>query len=233
MEKSKHGGLSYTEKTMLSFLHPGHGRQPKKLENIRRNEKRIPTIAEMDTGNQLEISNCEQKSAYILNSEELGIEMNFLSSNHFEKQFYTGKGNMIDKNMMGYQIQNVRNTKIGQNYRWMINSGIYDRLQEEEIVRNTKIRNSVKIEKIVQNENKRIDGVSSLEGGLITLFILCGGLVSLTLTCFILECRHILWEALKYCYYFLSSKVLKCWRRWKGIKLKCHRRRIHVSSSLF
>jgi hypothetical protein len=80
---------------------------------------------------------------------------------------------------------------------------------------------------MVKKEKERLEGVSSLSGGLITLFMLCGCLISLALTSFIfLECRHIvlkllgicrntLWKFLVKYYWSLSMAFEVCWSKVK------------------
>jgi hypothetical protein len=79
----------------------------------------------------------------------------------------------------------------------------------------------------VKKEKERLEGVSSLSGGLITLFMLCGGLMSLAATSFIfLECRHIvlkllgiccntIWKFLVKYYLSLSMAFEVCWSKVK------------------
>jgi hypothetical protein len=65
---TKPGLLSYTDKILWSFLHPGHDRIPQSLRNIVVQEKRQPNKAEIDAGYQQEMTNCAEKSAYISES---------------------------------------------------------------------------------------------------------------------------------------------------------------------
>jgi hypothetical protein len=68
------GLLSYSDKIFWSLLHPGHPRrEPRKITKIRIEEERIPSMDEMNVENQHEITNCEQKSAYIANSEVISL----------------------------------------------------------------------------------------------------------------------------------------------------------------
>jgi hypothetical protein len=104
---------------VLSLIHPGHGREPQELQKIRNTKKRHPLAVEQDVANQLEITNCKQKSAYISYSEDIDLEMDFLSRNYFAKKFYTGEEKILQE-MEGWMMHNVRNTKIQSYYRWMI-----------------------------------------------------------------------------------------------------------------
>jgi hypothetical protein len=54
-----------------------HGREPKKTQKIPHDEKRMPSITEQD---QLEITNSEQKSAYISYSKEIALKKYCLST---------------------------------------------------------------------------------------------------------------------------------------------------------
>jgi hypothetical protein len=111
---------------MISILHSGHAREPAMITRIRNKEKRMPTKSEINIANQLEITNCQQKSAYIATSQEIGIELDFLSRNYYSRKFYAGK-DMINEHFQGFKISKVRNTKIPWYYRLMIESGIYER----------------------------------------------------------------------------------------------------------
>jgi hypothetical protein len=216
MEISKGGMqpalLPYSEKIMWSLLHPGHAREPKNIEKIRLGEKRFPTKTEIQSANQLEISNCDKKSAFIWDSKEIAIELNILSKNYPKKAFYTGKDSIRDE-MEGYVFTGIRNTKIPTYYKWLINSGIYGRLDTEILSRRTKGQ---------QIATSEAEGVSSLSGGLVTLFILCGGGISLAVISFILECHYLLFNCIDFC------RRMRCtgWRnRRKNRVTKFHRHR--------
>jgi hypothetical protein len=203
------GLLPYSDKIMLSLLHPGLPLEPASLENIRIQEKRYPTENELAFSDEQEITNCEQKSAYITNSDLIESEIDFLSRYYAVKNMYSKKDDMICLKMEELEFLRVRQTKIPNLYRWMIDSGIYDRLEVEKNARKNRGREPlVKIQK----EKERLEGVSSLSGGLITLFILCGGLISLAVMSFIfLECRVIILKLLVKCYATSSIAFEKCW----------------------
>jgi hypothetical protein len=216
--------LSYSDKIMLSLLYPGHSREPEEITRIRSQEKRYPTENELVVADETEITNCTQKSAYITDSDLTATELDFLSRNYAGKQFYSGKDDMISVKMEGLVFWRNRKTKIPNLYRWMMDSGIYERLEVEKVARkNTGREPLVKVKK----EKERLEGVSSLSGGLITLFMLCGGLISLAVTSFIfLECRHIvlkllgiccntIWKFLVKYYLSLSMAFEVCWSKVK------------------
>jgi hypothetical protein len=79
---------------------------------------------------------------------------------------------------------------------------------------------------VEKKENFRLDGVSSLEGGLVTLFIFFAVMICLTWITFCLECRYIIWENLRIGYKRVSN-VLKTLRQKKAIKFRRHRK-IHA-----
>ncbi len=103
-------------------------------------------------------------------------------------------------------MENVRNTKISTYYRRPIDSGIWERLEVEKVGRINKWRNPAKKETA---EKLRLDGVSSLSGGLVTLFILCGGVVCLAASCFIVECHLVIWKILNNVYIKLYKRCRK------------------------
>ena len=78
----------------------------------------------------------------------------------------------------------------------MIDTGIYRRLMAEKVGREKLSRENTFQKPVNKNENLRLEGVSSLEGGLVTLFILCGAGISLAGITFCFECRRILLERL-------------------------------------
>jgi hypothetical protein len=230
-EGTKPGLLHYSDKIMLSLLHPGHAREPQEITKIRIQEKRFPTMDELSVAD-LEITNCEHKSAYITNSDQLATEMDFLLQKYEKKQFYSGKDDVILKQMEGIRFPVIHKTKIPNLYRWMIDSGIYDRLEVEKVGRKNKWRKPlVKIKK----EKEGLEGISSLEGGLITLFMLCGCLISLAMASFtFLECRHIIWKLLVKCCVHSSLAFKKCWikvakltiRKRKKVSKICHHQKM-------
>jgi hypothetical protein len=211
--------LPYSDKIMLSLLHLGHAREPQSITKIMSQEKRFPTLDELVVADELEITNCEQKSAYITNTDIIELEMDFLSRSYAGKQFYTEKNDMILWEMEGFNFEKVMNSKIPGHYRWMIDSGIYDRLEVEKVGRKNRGREAlVKIKK----EKERLEGVSSLEGGLITLFMLCGGLISLALMSFIfLECRVIILKMLQKFYAIIWRFLVKYSLKWAMAVEEC------------
>jgi hypothetical protein len=186
---------TYSSKISWSLLHPGHGREAESTRNIRLEERRLPTRTELAVGNDQEITNCNKKSAYITNSDEIELEFEFLSRIYAGKQFYMGK-DVIRQELEGFWTNSVRNTKIPKYYRWVIVSGVYSRLEVEKSARKTRLRKE-ESKKETTKEKFRLDGVSSLDGGLITLFILCGGVMLLACTAFCLECNSIIWRFFK------------------------------------
>jgi hypothetical protein len=198
---------AYSDKIMLSLLHPAHAREPQEIEKIRIKDKRYPTENELAIADELEITNCQQKSAYITDSNQISLEMYFLSRNYEKKQFYTEKNDMIRVEIEAWQFEKVGNSKIPGYYRWMIDSGIYYRLEDEKVARKNRGREPlIKI----KEEKERLEGVSSLSGGLITLFMLCGGLLFLAVMSFIfLECRHIVLKLFGKCRTTISNFTVK------------------------
>jgi hypothetical protein len=129
--------------------------------------------------------------------------LNILSKNYSKKAFYTGKDS-IREEMDGWVFTGIRNTKIPTYYKWLMNSGIYGRLETEMEFRRTKGQQLATSD---EHEN-----VSSLSGGLVTLFILCGGVISLAVISFILECHLLLFN----------------WRDF-FVRMSCDRKRIRVT----
>jgi hypothetical protein len=220
IENSKGGSkpeiIPNSLKIIWSLLHPGHTREPEKITRIRIQENRAPSNTEIDIENQLEITNCEKKTAIIAKSDDISAELNFLTKNYFTEKFYVGK-DAIAKEYSGIAFAYVRNTKIPKYYRIIIEAGIYDRLQVEKMTRKNRGR------KTVWKQNLGLEGVSSLSGGLMTLFMLCGGLLCLAISSFILECRGIIWGSVnQYC-----TNIKTILQKKKFRKFKCHRK-IHV-----
>jgi hypothetical protein len=116
--------------------------------------------------------------------------LDFLSRNYKNKKFYVGK-DLLDEIFEGLAFTMVRNTKIPLYYRILIESGIYGRLMVEKVGRGNRFQKPVK-DKVL-----RLEGVSSLEGGLVTLFILCGAGISLAGITFCFECRRIIWRSFR------------------------------------
>jgi hypothetical protein len=171
---------------------------------MRRLEGKLPTDVEMDDANEQEITNCEQKSAYIWKPDEILLEMDYLSKYYPGKKWTSGKGgddDMIYKGMEGFTFYEISSTDVSTQYRWMMDTGIWDRLQVEKRARRIRLRRERgKKNQKKQGQWKKPDGVSSLERGLVTVFILCGSLVLLGLSCFVLECRHLIWKGMEWNY---------------------------------
>jgi hypothetical protein len=220
--------ISYSDRIMLSFLHSGHGKENPEIQKIRRQEIRHASPTEQHDLNEREITNCDRKSAVIADFDVIQLEKTYLSEMYYERKFSTGKTDeMIHQQMDGFVFQYIRNTKIPNFYRWMMDSGIYDRLQVEKVARlNNKIRNPTT--NVTKKEKKmRLEGVSSLSGGLVTLFILCGVVIILALSSFVVECCHIISKLLTQFYFKISSAFKMCHRK----KYKFERyRKIHVAS---
>jgi hypothetical protein len=73
-----------------------------------------------------------------------------------------------------------------------------------------------------KKENFRLEGACSLKGGLVTLFILCGAVISLAGIIFCLECRRIICENV--------TNVLKMLTRKRKIEKFRRHRKIHVQT---
>jgi hypothetical protein len=203
---------------MLSLLQPGYGREPETFKN----NTQHPTPTEQDVANKLQITNCKEKSAYISVLDEIEPELYFLSRFYSEIKFNTGKDDdLINKYLEGFLFDNVAHTKIPMNYRWIMDTGIYSRLREEKVARKNKLRSSV-----AKKNNKkkvRLDGVSSLEGGLVTLFILCGCLMSFAVLSFVfLECRDFSMKLLRECYFLFGGCLKAARRSFKRLRTKIH-----------
>jgi hypothetical protein len=234
--------LFYCDKILASFLYPGHAREPEMITRIRKKEKRLLTASEINIANQLEITNCAEKSAYIASSQEIAIELDLLFKNYNTKKFYVGK-DLINENFQGWMFYKVRTTKIPFYYRVLIDSGIYGRLMIEKVAREKLVTETI-FQKTVKNKEELVlEGVSSLEGGLVTLFILCGVGIGLAVTAFGFECRRHIWESLitvcKRAFKVLKMlrqnyksvlKLLKLLiRKRKSVKFR-HYRKIHVQT---
>jgi hypothetical protein len=184
---------------------------------LRSISQKIPS-EEVDGANEAEITNCDAKSAYIAGSEEILIEMKFLRENYYQKEFYTGRDeDMIHQRLFGIRFQNMRHTKMPNLYRWLIDSGIYDRLEEEKLARKIKKRQLRRKIERKKRENVPHDGISSLSGGLVTLFILCGGVICFAMVSFVLECRRLIWDIAKECCLNVGL-VFEIWRQLKETK---------------
>jgi hypothetical protein len=213
--------LPYSKKILTSFLHTGHAYEPEMITKIRNKEKRNPTISEANAANQLEITNCPKKSAYIASSQEIAMELDFLSRNYNRKKFYMGK-DLLEEKFEGLRFANVRNTKVQVYYRILIETGIYGRLMIEKNAKENRFRTPVKM-----TANLRLEGVSSLEGGLVTLFILCGAVISLAGIAFSIECWRIVWESLIKSYKTVSNGLKMLAQKKKSVKFR-KLKKIHV-----
>jgi hypothetical protein len=133
------------------------------------------------------------------------LEIEFLSKHYHGVVFNTG--DEIRQEMFITIFHGVRKTKVPMFYRWLIDSGVYNRLELEKMGRMSKQRISYRKEK---KDKIHIEGVSSLEGGLVTLFVLCGGFVSLALISIVIECRLMIWKSLSGLFLHLFIGFKKC-----------------------
>ncbi len=140
-------------------------------------------------------------------SARIDIESDFYSRNYPWKKFTRGNTDqMYPVNIWGWSFQgsiSKQGIKIRRYFSSLIDSGIYYRLYVEILARKNIGRRPV---------FKREPEInSSLSGGMVTLFILCGAFLGLTALVIIVECR---WAIIQW--------VRNLWRKmvWSLRKLR-------------
>lgn len=170
--------------TMFHLFHPQHAHYPDNINYRRANL----SVAEVQGRIESDIVDCSQKNVFIAKSDRLKHEEEFLSWRYYGTEFHTGK-EKLNPQPFGFLFDEEGLSKIPEYYKGLIETGIYARIEAEVA--------AVRMEKRVAAV-KQIKKVKSftvgLEGGLLTLFILCGIMAVCFILTFCFECRIIILE---------------------------------------
>ncbi|OXA39836.1 hypothetical protein Fcan01_25339 [Folsomia candida] len=191
----------------LLLMNPIHDTIPAEMDLRRRNY----SVIELQAMAERDAINCRRKSAFIATSESIRGEMSFLSKNYPSKEFHTGQ-HLVASNWYGWWFQGGgRSSKsssvsaVQRNFQGLVHSGIYSRLKIE------KARNMWLWRKPVENDTiHRPVAPLEMDGGIVTIFMLSGALISIALVAFMIESHRYEWKKLVIS---SSARFLKVFRR--------------------
>jgi hypothetical protein len=226
----------YGHSLEVLFLRPGHARETKARQQLRgTNSMKILGREELDAENEKELLSCS-KSAYISPTSLIDIEVAFFAKNYPWKKFTTGSEPMHPVYMWGWSFPggDSSRSKIPRYFSLMIDSGIYLRLEKEMAARFSRGRKPVS-----DKEEEATVQMVSLNGGMITLFILCGSWLLLAGLELMVECRRAIMDGIvtfyrsiklfyRYLWWGFNKFCARIFRTKKARRKKKGRRKIHV-----
>ncbi|OXA47469.1 hypothetical protein Fcan01_18048 [Folsomia candida] len=184
---------------LLSILNPKHGRLPKGIDKIKNlTEGAVQSLIES------EIVDCSSKSAFMANSHELDDEHIFLSKYYYWLNFQKGKDTLYST-PTGNFFNKAGPSKIPHYYRSMLETGIYNRLLLEDVLSKATLRKPA----VKAAPKPWVEG--TLNGSLITLFVLYGCLSLTALAAFSWESRLCTLKV------FLGTKKILKHLKWQKI----------------
>lgn len=184
--------LSKEELLSLLFLNPVYHLFPKGMDS----EKLNYSTTELQTLVVRDIIDCGEKNVFIANLETLRGEMAFLTKNYPSKQFTSGKRS-IGLFLNGWWFQGGGRSSgssslstVQRNFQSLVHSGIYSRLKIE-------MDNNMWLHRKPVEKAREFPTVASLtmQGGIITIFMISGVLLFLALASFFIERYKYKWHA--------------------------------------
>ncbi|OXA40840.1 hypothetical protein Fcan01_24174 [Folsomia candida] len=118
---------SMNDMQLLDFFDPRHTHHPKGFQYLNRNQ----TFPQVQGSMERELVQCG-KSVYISNSDVIEAEFNFITKQYPSKRFYKGK-DIFEEVTYRWQILLEGMSNVPKYFKYLIESGIYRRLQMEEI----------------------------------------------------------------------------------------------------
>lgn len=127
------------------------------------------------------------KSVYITDSVNMDAELEYYRKNYYWIKFVAGR-DTIDETMIAYTFNQVGVSKVPMYFKNIFESGIDSVLDAEYRGRPYSERERrISVEKKIRNTSMTLDG------GIITLFIVCGSIIGLAVGRFATEIRATLW----------------------------------------
>ncbi|OXA49431.1 hypothetical protein Fcan01_15918 [Folsomia candida] len=143
----------------------------------------LTNMAQIITSVTDEVAMCG-RSVLIVDAFEMGFMFADMTKRYFWRKFYKGK-DILNFALGGWKFEGEGNSKVPQYFESLFESGIQGRLELEMMMR-----------KYSRNSNyaipKREDDSVRLRGAILTLFILWGALISLSVLIVIFELRKII-----------------------------------------
>ncbi|OXA36877.1 hypothetical protein Fcan01_28346 [Folsomia candida] len=161
---------------LLNLLHPMHTHHLNGFQYSNPNQ----TLLQLRYNLERELLQCG-KSVYISKPQIVKAELDFLNKYYPSKRFYKGK-ETLNETFHSWYLDQRGKSKVPRKFRAVIESGIYGRLQLEEIHQKYLSRKP-----LIRLEPYVVYG--RLDGALSTLSILCGGTVILASLVALVEIR--------------------------------------------
>lgn len=163
----------------------------------------------MNRSNERELVACG-KSVFISDSDHISREFNFILKHYSRKQIKFKKGNLLQPEWVGWDFRKTGTSKIPHQFQHMIDTGIWNRLEVEiEIKRYNRERKPVDPDK--EFKSFETDISQTMDSGLMTLYILCAGVVTAASISISVECRHFILLFLQFLRHFVVRKAKKAW----------------------
>ncbi|OXA39349.1 hypothetical protein Fcan01_24171 [Folsomia candida] len=166
---------SSREMRLLNFFNPRHTHHPTGFQYLNLNQ----TFVQVQGSMERELVQCG-KSVYISNSDVIEAEFDFLTKQYPSRRFYKGK-EIYEEVTYRWHTSLAGVSHVPKYFKYLIESGIYRRLQLEEIYQKYLRRKHFKTETVI--------GAVRLDGALFTLFLICGAIVLLASFVAIVEIR--------------------------------------------
>lgn len=162
---------------ITNFLDPRHTYHPIGFQY----NNKTQTLLQLQSSVERELLKCG-KSVYISDSDVIRAELNFLGKYFPSKRFYTGKQN-FESPLVTFTWRMTVDcvSKVPKHFKSVVESGLYRRLEMEELHQRYLHRKPVNVEEV--------DGAIRLRGAILTLFIQCGGVILLAVFVLVLENR--------------------------------------------
>ncbi|OXA41964.1 hypothetical protein Fcan01_23045 [Folsomia candida] len=146
----------------LNLLRPTHAHFPRSFRKATHHHSSYSDFQKLV---ESEIISCG-KSAFIARSENLAAEFEFLSKNYLWIKFTKGI-QVREPDAFGLLFDGEFASRVPRYYKILVESGIYNRIKEEMRVRKFSERKAVSGRK---DENLTME----LDGGILTVFVICG-----------------------------------------------------------
>ncbi|OXA39029.1 hypothetical protein Fcan01_26064 [Folsomia candida] len=174
----------------LLLLNPVHNFLPSGINFT----KGTYTSTELQDLVDRDITICHKKTALVGMTELIEGEMDFLTKSYPSKKFYSGN-DLLEQKRSGWTFLGGGRSPVSrsispvhQRFKALVHSGIYSRLKRE------MARNMWKGRTPVKNDTSYIVSPMGINGRLVTVFIICGALLSVGLIVFMAEVRNYAWK---------------------------------------
>lgn len=165
--------LSQESLIILGLMNPAHPHEPSELV-VEDGEVNLQKSVE------LQVIKCG-RTVFVAQSFNLDAEMYFLTRKYYWIKFYKGR-DQLDNSPYGWVIKGGSKSRVTENLRAQFETGIHQRLREEEFGRKYVGRKPVEERIIVEDDHGM-----NIKSGIGTLFIIVGGILGIGLVVFFVE----------------------------------------------